>query len=116
MRAHRTKTILLRAGLVVLGTLAVLLVVVALALPGVARKKTREALDGLEGARGDFQDVQVGLFPPRYTITHLKITATDHEGGGWVQIFQVKDGKFAKETDWFRAYPEVVAAAVKKAE
>jgi branched-chain amino acid transport system substrate-binding protein len=51
-----------------------------------------------------------GLVPP------LKVTATDHEGGGWVQIFQVKDGKFAKETDWFRAYPEVVAAAVKKAE
>jgi hypothetical protein len=40
----------------------------------------------------------------------------DHEGGGWVQIFQVHDGKFVKETDWFRGYPEVVAAAVKKAE
>jgi branched-chain amino acid transport system substrate-binding protein len=51
-----------------------------------------------------------GLFPP------LKITPSDHEGGGWVQIFQVHDGKFVKETDWFRGYPEVVAAAVKKAE
>ena len=51
-----------------------------------------------------------GLFPP------LKITPTDHEGGGWVQIFQVHDGKFLKETDWFRGYPEVVASAVKKAE
>jgi branched-chain amino acid transport system substrate-binding protein len=51
-----------------------------------------------------------GLFPP------LKITQSDHEGGGWVQIFQVHDGKFVKETDWFRGYPEVVAAAVKKAE
>jgi branched-chain amino acid transport system substrate-binding protein len=51
-----------------------------------------------------------GLFPP------LKITSTDHEGGGWVQIFQVHDGKFVKETDWFRGYPDVVAAAVKKAE
>ncbi len=46
----------------------------------------------------------------------LKVTPEDHEGGGWVQIFQVKDGKFVKETDWFRGYPEVVAAAVKKAE
>ena len=27
-----------------------------------------------------------------------------------------KGGKFVKETDWFRGYPEVVAAAVKKAE
>jgi branched-chain amino acid transport system substrate-binding protein len=51
-----------------------------------------------------------GLLPP------LKITAADHEGGGWVQIFQVHAGKFVKETDWFRGYPEVVAAAVKKAE
>ena len=51
-----------------------------------------------------------GLFPP------LKITPTDHEGGGWVQIFQAQGGKFVKETDWFRGYPEIVAAAVKKAE
>jgi len=51
-----------------------------------------------------------GLVPP------LKVTADDHEGGGWVQVFQAKGGKFVKETDWFRAYPEVVQAAVKKAE
>jgi branched-chain amino acid transport system substrate-binding protein len=51
-----------------------------------------------------------GLVPP------LNITPTDHEGGGWVQIYQAKGGKFVKETDWIRAYPEVVANAVKKAE
>jgi branched-chain amino acid transport system substrate-binding protein len=51
-----------------------------------------------------------GLVPP------LNVTPTDHEGGGWVQVFQAKGGKFVKETDWFRAYPEVVSAAVKKAE
>jgi branched-chain amino acid transport system substrate-binding protein len=51
-----------------------------------------------------------GLVPP------LKVTPEDHEGGGWVQIFQVKGGKFVKETEWFRGYPEIVAAAVKKAE
>jgi branched-chain amino acid transport system substrate-binding protein len=51
-----------------------------------------------------------GLVPP------LNVTAADHEGGGWVQIYQTKGGKFVKETDWIRAYPEVVAAAVKKAE
>src|SRR5437762_8021928 len=51
-----------------------------------------------------------GLVPP------LKITAEDHEGGGWVQIFQAKGGKFVKETDWIRAYPDVASAAVKKAE
>ena len=51
-----------------------------------------------------------GLVPP------LKITPADHEGGGWVQIFQVKGDKFVKETDWIHAYPDVVEAAVKKAE
>jgi branched-chain amino acid transport system substrate-binding protein len=43
-----------------------------------------------------------GLVPP------LEISAADHEGGGWVQIFQVKEGKFVKETEWFRAYREVI--------
>src|SRR5262249_62177992 len=67
MRARRPTTILLRALLVVLGTVALALVVLALALPSYARKKTREALDGLSGAHGDFQDVQVTLVPLRYT-------------------------------------------------
>src|SRR5260370_32767962 len=51
-----------------------------------------------------------GLFPP------LQITPTDHEGGGWVQIFQVKGGKFVKETDWFRANRDVVEHALKTTE
>jgi branched-chain amino acid transport system substrate-binding protein len=51
-----------------------------------------------------------GLVPP------LKITATDHEGGGWVRIFQVKGGKFVPATDWIQAYRDVVANTVKNAE
>ena len=51
-----------------------------------------------------------GLVPP------LKVTAADHEGGGWVQIFGVHDGKFVKETDWFQAYRDVVENQVKTAE
>jgi len=50
-----------------------------------------------------------GLVPP------LKITATDHEGGGLVQIWQVKGGKFVKVTDWYSAYPDVVAKHIKEA-
>ena len=45
----------------------------------------------------------------------LKITPTDHEGGGLVQIWQVKGGKFEKATDWFSAYPDVVAKHIKEA-
>src|SRR5260370_40882406 len=51
-----------------------------------------------------------GLGPP------LQVTAADHEGGGFVQIFQVKGGKVGKETERFPGFPEVVAATVKKAE
>jgi branched-chain amino acid transport system substrate-binding protein len=51
-----------------------------------------------------------GLVPP------LELSATDHEGGGWVQVFQVHDGKFVKETEWFRAYPEVLAKELKAVE
>ncbi|HUG36214.1 MAG TPA: ABC transporter substrate-binding protein, partial [Candidatus Limnocylindrales bacterium] len=50
-----------------------------------------------------------GLVPP------LKITPTDHEGGGLVQIWQVKGGKFVKSTEWFSAYPNVVAKHIKAA-
>lgn len=43
-----------------------------------------------------------GMLPP------LQITSQDHEGGGWVQIFQVKGGKFVPAGDWFRSYPEIL--------
>jgi branched-chain amino acid transport system substrate-binding protein len=43
-----------------------------------------------------------GLMPP------LELTPTDHEGGGWVQVFTVKGGKLTKGSDWFRAYPDVI--------
>jgi branched-chain amino acid transport system substrate-binding protein len=43
-----------------------------------------------------------GLVPP------LKINSVDHEGGGWVQVFQVKGGKWVKATDWFQAYPTLL--------
>lgn len=50
-----------------------------------------------------------GLVPP------LKITPTDHEGGGVVQIFSVKGGKFVKATEWFSAYNDIVAKHIKEA-
>lgn len=51
-----------------------------------------------------------GLVPP------LQITATDHEGGGWIRVFQAHDGKFVAQTDWFRAYRDLVDNTVKSAE
>jgi branched-chain amino acid transport system substrate-binding protein len=59
-----------------------------------------------EDVKGGFEAVKGvtlgGLMPP------LEITAADHEGGGWVQIFTVKGGKLTKSGEWFRAYPEVI--------
>lgn len=50
-----------------------------------------------------------GLVPP------LEITPENHEGGGWVQIWQVKGGKFVKATDWFKAYSDVLDRHIKAA-
>ena len=43
-----------------------------------------------------------GLVPP------LKINSVDHEGGGWVQVFQAKGGKWVKATEWYQAYPTLL--------
>ena len=82
---------------------------------------TRNALKVNGGKQPTGEDVKKGFeqikdFTLGGLVPPLQVTAADHQGGGWVQIFQVKDGKFVKETDWFRAYPEVVAEAVSKAE
>jgi branched-chain amino acid transport system substrate-binding protein len=50
-----------------------------------------------------------GLVPP------MEITAKDPEGGGWGKVYQVKGGKWVAVTDWFKAYPEVIAEELKAA-
>ena len=50
-----------------------------------------------------------GLLPP------MEVTPSDHEGGGWVQIFEVKGDKMVKETEWFRGYRELVLKSVNAA-
>ena len=50
-----------------------------------------------------------GLLPP------MEVTPADHEGGGWVQIFQVKGDKMVKETEWFRGYRDLVLKSVNAA-
>ena len=48
-----------------------------------------------------------GILPP------LTITAEDHEGGGWVQMFQVRGEKFVPISEWLHGYRDVVMAMVK---
>lgn len=43
-----------------------------------------------------------GLVPP------LEFTPDDHEGGGWVQIFQATKDGFVPVTEWFQGYRDTV--------
>jgi branched-chain amino acid transport system substrate-binding protein len=53
-----------------------------------------------------------GFLPP------LTVTPKDHEGGGWVRVYQVKGREWVPVTDWIRGYNddvwELVKAAAKK--
>jgi branched-chain amino acid transport system substrate-binding protein len=62
--------------------------------------------DGMESIR----DFDLGGFLPP-----LNISRADHEGGGWVKIYQVKGGKFVEVTDWIQGYREVVLKHVAEA-
>jgi len=73
----------------------------------------RNALKATAGAQPTGEDVKKGfeaihdvslggLVPP------LQLSPTNHEGGGWIQVFQAKGGKFVKETDWFHAYADLL--------
>ena len=56
------------------------------------------------------KDYTLGGFLPPFTVT-----PQDHEGGGWVQLYQTKGGKLVKHTDWFMGYRDVVLDEIKKA-
>ena len=65
--------------------------------------------DGYEQIRGFTMG---GLLAP------LEITPEDHEGGGWVRVYQWDGGKFILKKDYFKAYRYVIQeqlAEVKKA-
>jgi branched-chain amino acid transport system substrate-binding protein len=79
----------------------------ALKISGGQKPTTEQVKAGMEQIK-DF--ALGGIAPP------LTITATDHEGGGFVKVFGVHDGKFVQETDWTHPYRDVVENAVKTAE
>ena len=73
----------------------------------------RNALKANGGAQPTGEDVKKG-FEAIHDVTlgglvpPLQLSPANHEGGGWIQVFQVKGGKFAKETDWFHAYADLL--------
>ena len=81
----------------------------------------RNAIKDLHGAKPTGADVKKGFeeikdFTLSGLVPPLDVTPTDHEGGGWVQVFQVRGGKFVKEGEWMHGYPKEVAGLVKVAE
>jgi len=73
----------------------------------------RLALHAGGGKRPDGADVKKGFesitdFSLGGLVPPLHITASDHEGGGWVQIYQVSGTKLEKKTPWFHGYRDVV--------
>ena len=56
------------------------------------------------------QDFTLGGLLPSLTVTPM-----DHEGGGWVRLYQTKGKQLVPVTDWFRGYRDLVLDEVKKA-
>ena len=80
----------------------------------------RNAVKAKQGGKITGEDVKKGFeqinnFTLGGLVPPLKVTSQDHEGGGLVQIWQVKGGKFVKITDWYAAYQDVVAKHIKEA-
>jgi branched-chain amino acid transport system substrate-binding protein len=80
----------------------------------------RNAVKAKNGAKPTGNDVKNGFekisgFGLGGLVPPLKLTAQDHEGGGLVQIWTVKGGKFEKATEWFAAYQDIVAKHIKDA-
>jgi branched-chain amino acid transport system substrate-binding protein len=73
----------------------------------------RNAIKAKGGAKPNGEEVKKGMeqikdFTLGGLVPPLNITPEDHEGGGWVQIWSVKGGKFVKGTEWFQAYRDVI--------
>lgn len=71
----------------------------AIKAKGGAAPTSEEVKKGMESIKGVTLG---GLLPP------MELTAADHEGGGWCQIWTVKGGKLVMTKDWFQGYRSVI--------
>ncbi|GIX49542.1 MAG: ABC transporter permease [Candidatus Tectimicrobiota bacterium] len=66
-----------------------------------------------EKVKNGFEQIQNfslgGFLPP------LTFSAKDHEGGGWVRLYQTKGEQLVPYTDWFRGYRDIVWDEIRKA-
>src|SRR5437660_121615 len=75
----------------------------AIKAKGGAMPTSEDVKKGMESIKGVTLG---GLLPP------LEITATDHEGGGWCQIWTVKGGKLVMVKDWFQGFRPVITKQI----
>ena len=86
-----------------------------------ALKAIENALEATGGGKITGADVQKGFekisnFSLGGILPPLNITPEDHEGGGWVQIFQVQGDGFVPISKWMHGYRDVVMEMVRKGE
>jgi branched-chain amino acid transport system substrate-binding protein len=72
---------------------------IAIKAKGGAMPTSEEVKKGMESIKGFTLN---GLLPP------MELTPTDHEGGGWCQIWTVKGGKLVMVKDWFQGFRPVI--------
>jgi branched-chain amino acid transport system substrate-binding protein len=73
----------------------------------------RNAIKAKGGAKPNSEDVKNGMeaikgFTLGGMVPPMEVTREDHEGGGWVQVWTVKDGKLVKDGEWFQAHRDVI--------
>jgi branched-chain amino acid transport system substrate-binding protein len=73
----------------------------------------RNAIKAKNGAAPTSEEVKKGMeqvkgFTLGGLVPPMTISATDHEGGGWCQIWTVKGGKLVRVKDWFQGYRSVI--------
>jgi branched-chain amino acid transport system substrate-binding protein len=79
----------------------------------------RAAIKAKGGAAPTGEDVKKGMetikgFTLGGLVPPLTITPEDHEGGGWVEVWTVKGGKFVQSKAWFQGYRYIVLTHVYK--
>jgi branched-chain amino acid transport system substrate-binding protein len=73
----------------------------------------RNAIKAKGGAMPTSEDVKKGMesikgFTLGGLVPPMEITAADHEGGGWVEIWTVKGGKLERTKAWFQGNRPVI--------
>jgi branched-chain amino acid transport system substrate-binding protein len=73
----------------------------------------RNAIKAKGGAAPTSEDVKKGMesvkgFTLGGLVPPMSITPTDHEGGGWCQIWTVQGGKLVRAKDWFQGFRSVI--------